>query len=378
MSENADCVIIGGGITGASIAYHLTQLENLNVILLEKDALASKATGICPGGVRQQFSIETACLYARESVRFFENLDEELHPEFPLPFKQAGYLFLAHEELTLKGFRANVELQNRLDIPSEIVGPDDVSKLVPGINTEGLLGASFCGTDGFLEDATGLTETLLRRAKERGAQVQLECGLGIELFGDRVVGVLTSSTFIDSPIVVNAAGCDSPVLARPLGLVLPIEVGRRRLLFTDRQNERVLEPLVAALDVGWAGKQLIDGVIYMGYLRETMEDLDDWAYTEKAVETSVEVFPGFQEMSIKRLVDGYYDSTPDGQPFLGGVDGLEGYFQAAGFSGHGFMLAPAVGRVMAELILGRTPSLPVEPFSYKRFQEDSAEDQLVI
>jgi sarcosine oxidase subunit beta len=208
--------------------------------------------------------------------------------------------------------------------------------------------------------------------------VELDGALGIELFGDRVAGVLTSSTFIESPIVVNAAGCDSPILARPLGLTLPIEVERRRLLYTDRQSERVLEPLVAAMDIGWAGKQLIDGVIYMGYLRETAEDLDDWAYTERAVETAVEVFPGCREMSIKRLVDGYYDSTPDGQPFLGGVDGLDGYFQAAGFSGHGFMLAPAVGRVMAELILGRETSLPIEPFSYKRFQANSAQDQLVI
>ncbi|GAG13085.1 unnamed protein product, partial [marine sediment metagenome] len=101
MTERADCVIIGGGIIGASIAYHLTRLDCSNIILLEKDYLASKATGVCPGGIRQQWSTETACLYARESVRFFENLSEELEPEFPLPFLQTGYLFLAHQESTL-------------------------------------------------------------------------------------------------------------------------------------------------------------------------------------------------------------------------------------------------------------------------------------
>ncbi len=378
MAERVDCVVIGGGITGASIAYHLTRAGCTNVILLEKDHLASKATTVCPGGIRQQWSSEAACLYARESVRFFENLGGELEPDFPLPFHQTGYLFLAHNERTLAGFRTNVQLQNRLGVSSEILTPEEASKLVPGIKREGLTGASFCATDGFIEDADGLTKLLAVRAENRGARIVLEPAVGITLESDRVSGVRTPSGFIETPAVVLAAGCDSPDLAGPLGLELPIRVERRRLLYTDRLRERLLDPLVAALDIGWAGKQLIDGVIYMGYLRETSEGLDDWAYTERVVEMAIEVMPSLAEIGVKRLVDGFYDTTPDGHPFLGGVRGLEGYFQAAGFSGHGYMLSPAVGRVMAELVLGLEPSLPIEPFSFERFQNGSHQDPLVL
>lgn len=378
MRERADCVVVGGGITGSSIAYHLTRAGCTRVVLLEKDHLASKATGVCPGGIRQQWSTEAACLYAQYSVRFFENLGEELQPDFPLPFHQTGYLFLAHSEATLAAFKINVSLQSRLGICSEMLSPEETSKILPGLKREGLLGGSFCATDGFIEDADGLTQLLASRAKDRGARIVLEAAVSIDLEGDRIAGVHTPSGFIETPVVVNAAGCEAPSLAGPLGLDLPIRVERRRLVYTDRLSERVLDPLVAAIDVGWAGKQLLDGVIYMGYLRETSETLDDWAYTERVVEKTVEVMPSLAEARVKRLVDGLYDTTPDGHPFLGGVDGLEGYYQAAGFSGHGYMISPAVGKVMAELILGQEPSLPVEPFSFDRFQKGSHQDRLVL
>ncbi len=378
MSEKADCVIIGGGITGASIAYHLTKMGCTDVVLLEKDYLASKATSVCPGGIRSQWQDEAACLYAREAVKFFENLDEELHPDFPLPFYQTGYLFVAHKPETLEIFKKNVALQNRLDIPSEILSPDDIKKIIPEYNTEGVVGGSFCNKDGFIEDSDGLTQVLAQRAKDKGARVVLEPVVRIEHEGDRVTGVKTASGVIEAANTVLAAGCDSPDLAKPLGLELPITVERRRMLYTDRLERSVLEPLVAAMDVGWAGTQLVDGVVYMGYLQEAAENKDDWAYTEQVAELFVDMMPTLSDMGIKRLVDGYYDSTPDAHPFLGAVSGIEGYYQAAGFSGHGYMLSPSVGKVMAETILGKEPSLPMEPFSFDRFKETQPPDKLVI
>ncbi len=378
MSERAESVIIGGGIIGASIAYHLTRLGCHDVVLLEKDRLASKATGVCPGGIRSQWQDEAACLYARESVLFFERIDEELHPQFPLPFRQTGYLFLAHSASTFDVFRKNVALQNRLDIPSELLSPGDVAAMVPELDLEGVVGGSFCRKDGFIEDADGLTQLLAERAKESGARVRLEPALGIERRGSRVTGVTTPSGLIEAGSVILAAGCDSASLAKPLGLDLPIAVERRRMLYTERIEKRVLEPLVAAMDLGWAGKQLIDGVIYMGYLREAKERKDDWAYTEQVAALFLQMMPSLSDLGIKRLVDGYYDTSPDGHPFLGPVAGLEGYFQAAGFSGHGYMLSPAVGRVMAEMILGLAPSLPVAPFAFDRFETAAGPDSLVI
>jgi sarcosine oxidase subunit beta len=378
MSERADCVIIGGGIIGASIAYHLTRFGCRDVVLLEKDYLASKATSVCPGGIRSQWQDETACLYARESVRFFEKIDEELHPEFPLPFRQTGYLFLAHSPPTFELFRTNVALQNRLDIPSRLLAPGDIATIVPELNLEGVVGGSFCGSDGFIEDSDGLTQLLAQRAKDQGARIRLEPALRIERRESRVTGVTTPMGLIEAENVILAAGCDSPALAKPLGIELPITVERRRMLYTERIERRVLEPLVAAMDLGWAGKQLIDGVIYMGYLREAKERRDDWAYTEQVASLFLDMMPSLSETRIKRLVDGYYDTSPDGHPFLGGVAGLDGYFQAAGFSGHGYMLSPSVGRVMAEMVLGREPSLPVAPFAFERFEAAAGPDGLVI
>ncbi|HEY7818507.1 MAG TPA: FAD-binding oxidoreductase [Vicinamibacteria bacterium] len=378
MSKGCECVIVGGGITGASILLHLTRMGCRDVVLLEKDYLASKATSVCPGGIRAQWQDEAACLYAREAVRFFENLEEELHPEFPLPFHQTGYLFVAHGAATLGSFEKNVALQNRLGIPSRMVTPQEIAEIVPGLSLEGVVGGSFCAKDGFIEDSDGLTQVMAQRAKDAGARVVLEPALAIERDSDRITGVRTPSGRIEARAVVLAAGCDSPALAKGIGLELPIRVERRRMLYTERLERRVLEPLVAAMDIGWAGKQLIDGVVYMGYLREAKESKDDWAYTEQVAELFVTMMPGLSEIGIKRLVEGYYDSTPDGHPFLGGVPGLEGYFQAAGFSGHGYMLSPSVGRVMAEMVLGEKPSLPVEQFSFSRFARSKQQDGLVI
>ena len=378
MIERSDCVIVGGGIIGCSIAYHLTRLGVRDVVLLEKDFLASKATGVAPGGIRQQFANETACLYARESVRFFERLDEELHPDFPLPFLQTGYLFLAHCEETLATYRRNVALQNRLAIPAVVLTPEEVLERVPGLAREGLCGASFCPTDGFIEDAHGLTQLLATRAKEAGARLRFETALDIEVEAGRVRGVRTDAGRIETRAVVNAAGCEAPDLARRIGVDIPIRVERRRLLYTARTDERLLEPLVAALDRGWAGKQLAEGAVYMGYLREAAEDVDDWAFTEKTVEAAITVMPSLAEVRVARVAQGFYDTSPDGQPILGAIPGLDGYYQAVGFSGHGYMLSPAVGRVMAETVAGFAPSLPIEPFSSDRFRGVAEPDDLLI
>jgi sarcosine oxidase subunit beta len=378
VGERADCVIIGGGIIGCAVAYQLTRLGCRDLILLEKDFLASKATGVAPGGIRQQFADATACLYARESVRFFERLNEELRPEFPLPFLQTGYLFLAHRPETLETYRKNVEMQNRLDIPSEILGPQEAAERVPGLELQNLLGAAFCRTDGFIEDSHGVTQLMAARAKEAGLRLRFEPALSIELEGQKVRGVRTPTGVIEAGAVVNAAGCDAPELARPLGVEIPIRIEPRRLIYMERIAERLLEPLVAALDKAWAGKQLAEGVIYMGYLKEAAEALDDWNYTEKTVEAAVEVLPALADLKVARIAQGNYDTSPDGQPLLGGISGLDGYYQAVGFSGHGYMLSPAVGKVLAEVVLGLPPSLPLEPFRSDRFRAGSERDNLMI
>jgi sarcosine oxidase subunit beta len=381
MSDVAEHTIIGGGIAGCSLAYFLAKKGVKDIVLLEKDYLASKETGICPGGIRQQHTNELCAHLAKKSVdEFFGRIEEELHPEYPLPFVQSGYMFLAHTENTLKGYRENVKEQNRWGISSQILAPHEVLDIVPGMSPEGLLGAAFCRTDGFLEDSHGLTQLLGQRIREMGGRILFEEAIGIKVRSEKIVGVQTPKRTIETESVINAAGCESPKVSDWVGIPLPIEIQKRRLLYTARIEERFLEPLVVAFDKGWAGKQLREGNVYMGYLREAEESLSDHRYTEKCVELALHMMPEkMAELRVLKLQEGRYDTTPDGQPILGPVSGREGYMLMTGFSGHGYMLAPAIAMVLSEILTGQRPSLDISGLHLERFQETQMDrEKLVI
>ena len=377
--EKASCVIIGAGVMGCSIAYHLAKQEMKDVILLEKEFIASKATGICPGGVRQQWSTELGCLLSRASVEFFKNVAEELHPEFPLPFVQSGYLFLAYSDEALKAYRRNVALQNSLRIPSQIVSPKEIRELIPAINTEGILGGAYCREDGYLEDCSGFANVLASRAKEMGVRIVYDEAVGILLEGGRVVGVRTKNSDFSCESVVNVAGCDSPVLAKSIGIEIPLVAGKRRLLYTQKIEDHFLAPCVASLEKGWGGKQLHEGHVYMAYIAEDAEKLSNYEFTEKSVELGMEIIPRLGEVRVHRLQEGFYDITPDDNPILSGVEGIDGYYQAAGFSGHGFMLSPAIGKAMAQLIIGEKPFFDLSAWHLDRFRtQEIKKENLVL
>jgi sarcosine oxidase subunit beta len=381
MTDVAEHVIIGGGIAGCSLAYSLAKKGVKDIVLLERDYLASKETGICPGGIRQQHTNELCARLAKKSVEeFFGRIDEELHPEYPLPFVQSGYMFLAHTENTLRSYRDNVEEQNRWGIPSQILAPHEVLDVVPGISPEGVLGAAFCRTDGFLEDSHGLTQLLGQRIREMGGRILFEEAIGIKVKSEKIVSLQTPKRAIETKSVINAAGCESPRISDWMGVPLPIEIQKRRLLYTTRIEKRFLEPLVVAFDKGWAGKQLREGNVYMGYLREADEALSDHRYTEKCVELALVMMPEkMAELRVLKIQEGHYDTTPDGQPILGRVPGREGYTLMTGFSGHGYMLAPAIGMILSEILTGQRPSLDITGLHLERFQETQMDrEKLVI
>jgi sarcosine oxidase subunit beta len=367
--EKASCVIIGGGVMGCSTAYHLAQKRVRDVILLEKEFIASRATGICPGGIRQQWSSKLGCLLSKASVEFFRNLDEELHPDFPLPFIQSGYLFLAYSGEVLGAYRKNVAFQNTFGIPSEILSAEQIRDLIPSMNITGILGGAYCGEDGYLEDCSGFTNSLASRARSLGVRVIYDEATGILLKGDRVVGVKGKKDVYGCETIINVAGCDAAPLAASIGIHLPIVVGKRRLLYTQRVEDHFLSPCLASLEKGWGGKQLHEGHVYMAYIAEEAEKLSNMEFVERSVELGTEIIPRLGETRIHRLQEGYYDITPDDNPILGKVEGLDGYFHAVGFSGHGFMLSPAVGKAMAQLISGEKPFVDLTDWSLNRFRK---------
>ena len=381
MVDRAEHVIIGGGIAGCSLAYFLVKKGIRDVILLEQEFLASKETGLCPGGIRQQHTNEICARLAKKSVdEFFTKINEELQPEYPFSFLQTGYMFLAHSHKTFQGFEENVKQQNKWGIPSEIIKPEEISKFVPEINRDGLFGAAFCQADGFLEDSHGVTQLLGKRVRDLGGKVLFEEAVDIMTERGRITGVKTNKRVIETESVINAAGCNSPVISSWVGVTLPLEIQKRRLLYTSRMEERFLEPLVVAFDKGWAGKQLSEGNVYLGYLREAEETISDHQFKEKCVEITIHMLPTkMTKLRVQRLQEGCYDMTPDGQPIVGEVDTLKGYYLMTGFSGHGFMLAPALGMVLSDYLTGKKPSIDIDGLSLKRFHDaDIDVDKLII
>ncbi len=376
MPSSSQVAIIGGGITGCSIAFHLTQSGLSDVIILEKEGLACGATGICPGGVRQQFEGRADCLMAQRSVRFWEEINQRLAPEAPFHFERSGYLFLAESPRMLRRFRANVALQNRLGIPSEILSPRQISQLLPDLRLDGILGGSFCSEDGFLEDCHGITALLAQRASEKGARVLYHKALGLEAspMGWRI---RTGQDIIEAEQVVLAAGADSLALAQSAGLPLPIQAEVRRLAFTLSHPTQVMTPLVVAPERGFAGKQMSYGVFYLGWLAEDPQN-DDLLFIEKSLQGGASLLPLLEELPVRKVIRGTYDTTPDKRPILGAVADQRGLWVAAGFSGHGFMIAPAVGEALSCALRAEETDLPLKAFSPDRFRDQGQAEGLFI
>jgi sarcosine oxidase subunit beta len=374
--QTADVAIIGGGVIGCSIAYHLARLGVTRGVVFERKHVASGATGLCPGGIRQQFERDAECRLARRSMRFFEQANQLLEPEFPFFLERSGYLFLAESEALLSRFRQNVAMQNRVGVPSRVVTPAEIAEIVPCLVRDGILGGAFCAEDAFLEDCDGFTHSLMGRAREKGFQLKLEEVTNLKQEGLAWRIETTTGSWLAKQVVV-AGGTDSPSLAAYVGVHLPITVERRRLAYTERCEGELLHPLVVALERGFASKQLRNGVFYIGWLGETAES-DDLAFTEQALTIGATLLPLMATLPVRRVITGYYDSTPDHRPILGGVSGLDGFYLATGFSGHGFMLAPAVGEIMAGLIAGSTSDPLLQEFSVQRFTASIANEGLQI
>jgi sarcosine oxidase, subunit beta len=357
--------IVGGGIIGCSVAYHLTMAGLSDVAVLERGTLAGGVTGVCPGGIRQQFEREADCRLAQHSVRFYERINEILEPDDAFYFERSGYLFLAQSDPVLDKFRQNVALQNRLGIPSRILSADQIQTMLPRLAMEGITGGSYCAEDGFIEDCHGVTNLLATRARQRGARVLREELQRIVRVGPRWL-LTTDAGQLEAEQIVLAAGADSVDLAAQIGLSLPISPERRRLAFTTPCEPGLLAPLVIAFERSIAAKQLTNGVLYLGWLGESPA-VDDLTFIEETMQRGATLLPMLGELPVRRVIGGVYDNTPDRRPLLGRATGIDGLFLAVGFSGHGFMIAPAVGEVLAALVCGRESALPIADFSLDRF-----------
>jgi sarcosine oxidase subunit beta len=308
-----------------------------------------------PGGVRQQWGTRVACRLARESVAFWRDADAQLPSRVPLTLRTGGYLFVAHSKEALARLEANVRLQNDEGVPSRIVTAAEAAELVPGLVAAGLAGGAWCGEDGYFDHPQAVVEAFAQGIDVRHVRVEAirRDGDGWRLETGREGSIATDT-------VIVAAGVESSALVGPLGIALPIVAEDRYLFFSDPVRERLLEPLVVAPELAFAAKQLADGRVLasdLGGRGDAGEARERWRSTIR--NATERLLPQLAHVSYPLLVRGVYDVTPDHQPVLGPV-GDAGLFVAAGFSGHGFMIAPAVARIVADAVLGhRDPVLDV-------------------
>jgi sarcosine oxidase subunit beta len=374
---HTEVVVIGAGITGLSVALHLAE-AGVKPIVLEREGVAAGASGVQPGGVRQQWSTPLNCRLARESAAFFAELPSRLDSTLPLGFAKCGYAFLAHSEERLAQLGAAVSVQNAAGVPSRLLSPAEAEATVPGLATDELAGASWCGEDGYFDRPQSVVEAFGHAARARGAELLVADVVSIAPDGDGWTLTLPGGSSIVAGRVVLAAGCDTAALAATAGLELPIERQARHLFYSEPIADRILEPLVVAPERNFAAKQLANGRILASDLAASGEPeagRADWLGHVRRVAN--DLLPRLTYVSFSILVTGYYDVTPDNQPVLGSVDGLPGLYLAAGFSGHGFMLAPAVGRRIAAAVLGGGADEALEEFSYARFARGALQRELV-
>lgn len=370
MISGADAVVIGGGVIGCSIAYNLAKQGVGRVVLLEKGYLASGATGRCGAGVRMQWGTRANCLLSRESVSMYENLPELLDEPGDIEFKQSGYLLLAYTDKMVEQFHENLVLQNSLGIPAYWVTPQEALTIVPHLNIDGLLGATFCPKDGHCNPFE-VTRLFARAARRLGADIRTSSEVtGIVTEKGRVRTVRTREGSISTPLVINAAGGHAKAIGQMAGVPLPIFPERHQILVTE-PVEPLLGPMVMSFYHNLYCQQSPHGSFIMGMGHpsepEGINHQASWQFLQEMAATVTAILPRLAGLNVIRQWAGVYDMSPDRQPILGESE-LKGFFTAAGFSGHGFMIAPIVGRLMAELITGKPTTLPVDMFDAGRFE----------
>ncbi|MFP4428437.1 MAG: NAD(P)/FAD-dependent oxidoreductase [Desulfovermiculus sp.] len=371
MQNTAEVVIIGGGVHGCSIAYHLAQKGFSDIAVVEKGFLATGGTGRSAAGIRHQFGTEINIRLASESIKMMEQLKEELEYPCDLGFRQGGYMMLAYSESQLKQFEANVELQNKLvNAGSRILSCEEVAAIVPGINThEGLLGASFNAKDGHI-DPFHLTLAYAEAARRLGVNFYTQTEvLDVKTTRGKVTGVTTSGGDIDAPVVVNAAGPHGRIIANMVGLDAPMYPERHQILVTE-PIEEFLPCMVISLTHGCYCKQTPHGSLLMGVGDpnevKDFNERSSWQFLQDVAQKVTFHIPVLERLRIVRQWAGLYDNTEDKQAILGET-GVEGFYIDIGWSGHGLQLGPVVGKLMAQKIAGQEPEIDIRAMSIDRF-----------
>ena len=366
---SADVVIVGGGVIGASIAYHLSLRGAGRIIVLERDRLGSGSTGKNAGGIRLQFSTEVNVRLSQRALPRLEAFKDEMGVD--PQFHQVGYLFLITEERDVAPFERSLALWHRLGVPAKRLSASEARSLFPEVRVDDVRFATFCAKDGYA-DPHSILQGYVARARERGVEFREGAEVtGIELEGGRVAAVRAAGDRIACPTVIDAAGAWAARIGAMAGVVLPIAPLRRHIFVTapvpglDREF-----PLTIEFASGLYFHRESGGVL-LGMADPNdgpgFDDSVNWDFLPTVVERALERLPALRKATVKTGWAGFYEDTPDRHPILGMIDEVPGFISAAGFSGHGLMHAPAAGEVIAQLVCGEETSVDITALRFDRF-----------
>jgi len=402
MTETADVVIIGSGIVGSSVAYHLAQAGCTNVLVLEREAHQGKgSTGKSMGGVRAQFSTPVNIQMSKYSIEFFSQFDEVVG--HPADYRAHGYLFCATNEKHLAYLEANRERQQALGVTNvEWVSPEDVVKMVPQLRVDDILGGTFCPTDGFVDPHSVMMGFMLN-ARQSGVRLWLDtCVTGIRIeakagtnsvnanqssdnAANAISGVQTTRGFISTRVVVNAAGAWAAEVAGMAGAELPVEPLRRQLVPTEPFDQLPKRfPMVIDMSTGFHFRREGKGILLAwNDPNETpgfKTDFDE-SFIEKILTHAASRVPVLAEAGVnpRRAWAGLYEMTPDHHCVIGPSPNVSGLYFVNGFSGHGVMHSPASGRITADLILqGHSELIDAKQLSVERFKQGKLLEETAV
>jgi sarcosine oxidase subunit beta len=373
--HTADVVIIGGGIVGSSIAYHLVAAGCKNVLVLERETAQGKgSTGKSMGGVRAQFSTPVNIQMSLYSIPFYASFEEQLG--YPCDYRPQGYLFCATNEKHMAYLRANYEKQVAMGLKNvRLIAGDEIRSMFPQLRGDDIVGGSFCSTDGFVDPYSAMIGFMTWSA-DHGATLWKNATVSAITRHHHHFQVTTTRDTVSTPTIVNCAGAWAAGIAKMVGIDLPVEPLRRMLVPTEPFDQFPhTAPMIIDMSNGFHFRPESRGfLLAWNDPEETPGYKTDFepSFIEKILTRAADRVPVFENLAVnpKRAWAGLYEMTPDHHPILGESPEVPQFFFANGFSGHGVMHAPATGKILSDLILTRKTDL-IDPslLNFARFAE---------
>ena len=383
--QTADIVIIGGGIIGSSIAYHLTAAGCKSVLVIERETAQGKgSTGKSMGGVRAQFSTPVNIQMSLYSIPFYASFEDRIgHPS---GYRPQGYLFCATSDEHMAYLSANYTRQVAMGLKDvRLVTADEIRNMFPQLRSDDIVGGSFCSTDGFVDPYSAMIG-FMTWAADHGARIWKNTLVtGIQQDERGIAGLETSKGAVATRIVVNCAGPWAPQVAKMAGIDLPVAPLRRMLVPTEPFDQFPHSaPMIIDMSTGFHFRpESLGFLLAWNDPEETTGYKTDFdpAFIEKILTRAADRVPVFENLAVnpKRAWAGLYEMTPDHHPILGPAPGVPGFFLANGFSGHGVMHAPATGKILSDLILtGKCDLVDASLLGLSRFTEGRMTEETAV